>query len=260
MASTGEPVRRSELMVVAAARAIEDGDVVFVGVGLPNLAVNLALRTHAPNAQLVYEAGVYGARPTRLPLSVGDPCLVTGALQIVPLVETFLYFLQGGRIDLGFLGAAQIDRFGNLNTTVIGGEYLRPKVRLPGSGGAAEISWLARKTVILLPQARHKFPERLDFRTSVGHLEGGRSREELGAPGRGPERVITNLGVYGFDSETREMVLEATHPGVSLEEVRSQVSWPLRVKEPLATTEVPDEAVIRLLREELDPKGIYLGS
>jgi glutaconate CoA-transferase subunit B len=258
MASTAEPTR-SELMAYAAAREILDGDVVFVGVGLPNLAVNLALRLHAPNAQLVYEAGVYGARPSRLPLSIGDPCLVTGALQVMPMNECFLYFLQGGRIDVGFLGAAQIDRFGNLNTTIVGSDYHHPKVRLPGSGGAAEISWLAKKTVILLPQKRNKFPEELDFRTSVGHLDGGRSREELGAPGKGPERVITNLGVYGFDPESREMVLEAVHPGVSVDEVRSEVSWPLRVIEPVATTPLPEATVLTLLREELDPKGIYLG-
>jgi glutaconate CoA-transferase subunit B len=246
-------------MVFAAAREIADGDVVFVGIGLPNLAVNLARRTHAPEVQLVYEAGIYGARPNRLPLSIGDPSLVTGSVQVMPMAETFLYFLQGGRIDVGFLGAAQIDRFGNLNTTVIGGDYRHPKVRLPGSGGASEISWLARKTVILLPQKRNKFPETLDFRTSAGHLEGSGSREALGAPGGGPERVITNLGVYGFDPETREMQLEAIHPGVGLDEVRAEVSWRLRVKEPLATTELPEEGALRLLREELDPKGIYLG-
>jgi glutaconate CoA-transferase subunit B len=258
MASTADPTR-AELMAFAAAREIADGEVVFVGIGLPNLAVNLALRLHAPNAQLVYEAGVYGARPTRLPLSVGDPCLVTGSLQVMPMNECFLYFLQGGRIDVGFLGAAQIDRFGNLNTTVVGSNYHRPKVRLPGSGGAAEISWLARKTILLLAQKKNKFPEKLDFVTSVGHLEGGRSRKELGAPGGGPERVITNLGVYGFDPESREMVLEAIHPGVDVEEVRAEVSWPLQVKEPLAKTPLPDVSVLRLLREELDPKGIYLG-
>jgi glutaconate CoA-transferase subunit B len=258
MASTADPTR-AELMAFAAAREIADGEVVFVGIGLPNLAVNLALRLHAPNAQLVYEAGVYGARPTRLPLSVGDPCLVTGSLQVMPMNECFLYFLQGGRIDVGFLGAAQIDRFGNLNTTVVGSNYHRPKVRLPGSGGAAEISWLARKTILLLAQKKNKFPEKLDFVTSVGHLEGGRSRKELGAPGGGPERVITNLGVYGFDPESREMVLEAIHPGVDVEEVRAEVSWPLQVKEPLAKSPLPDVSVLRLLREELDPKGIYLG-
>jgi glutaconate CoA-transferase, subunit B len=254
-----KPPNRSELMAFAAAREIADGDVVFVGIGLPNLAVNLARRTHAPGVQLVYEAGVYGARPIRLPLSIGDPCLVTGSVQVMPMAETFLYFLQGGRIDVGFLGAAQIDRFGNLNTTVIGRDYRHPQVRLPGSGGAAEISWLARKTIVLLPQKKNKFPEALDFRTSVGYLDGGTSREALGAPGGGPERVITNLGVYGFHPETREMVLEATHPGVTLDEVRAEVSWPLRVREPLVQTEPPAEDALRLLREELDPTGIYLG-
>ena len=246
-------------MAYAAARELRDGDVVFVGIGLPNLAVNLARRTHAPGIQLVYEAGVFGARPSRLPISIGDPCLVTGAVQVMPMAETFAAFLQSGRIDVGFLSAAQIDRFGNLNTTFIGDDYAHPKVRLPGAGGAPEIAWLAKKTLILMPQKRNKFPERLDFRTSLGFHEGGRSRESLGAPGGGPERVITNLGVYGFDSETREIVLEKHHPGVSLEEIRAEVGWPLQVREPLGETERPGPDVLRLLREELDPKGLYLG-
>ena len=258
MKSGFEP-KRSELMALAAAAEIRDGDVVFVGVGLPNLAVNLARRLHAPDAQLVYESGVFGAQPIRLPISIGDPSLVTGAIQVMPMAETFLYFLQGGRIDVGFLGAAQIDRFGNLNTTLIGEDYAQPSVRLPGGGGAPEIAWLARRTVVLLPQKRNKFPEHLDFRTSVGYHEGGDSRVRLGGGDRGPSRVITNLGVYGFDTDTREMVLEALHPGVDLEEVRSEVAWELRVKEPLATTAAPSPEALTLLREELDPKGIYLG-
>lgn len=250
--------RRSEIMALAAAREIRNGDVVFVGIGLPNLAVNLARRTHAPGVQLVYEAGVYGAEPARLPISIGDPSLVTGSIQVMPMAETFTYFLQGGLIDIGFLSAAQIDRFGNLNTTVIGDDYEHPRVRLPGAGGAAEIAWLAKKTVILLPQKRNKFPDRLDFRTSVGFDRGGASREALAAPGGGPQRVITNLGVYGFDEATREMVLEAIHPGVEVDEVRSEVSWKLRVREPLQTTEEPSDDILRLIRDELDPKGIYL--
>ena len=250
--------RRSEIMALAAAREIRNGDVVFVGIGLPNLAVNLARRTHAPGVQLVYEAGVYGAEPARLPISIGDPSLVTGSIQVMPMAETFTYFLQGGRIDIGFLGAAQIDRFGNLNTTVIGDDYEHPRVRLPGAGGAAEIAWLAKKTVILLPQKRNKFPDRLDFRTSVGFDRGGASREALAAPGGGPRRVITNLGVYGFDEATREMVLEAIHPGVEVDEVRSEVGWELRVREPLQTTDEPSDDILRLIRDELDPKGIYL--
>ena len=250
--------RRSEIMALAAAREIRDGEVVFVGIGLPNLAVNLAQRTHAPNVQMVYEAGVYGARPTRLPISIGDPCLVTNALQVLPMAETFMYYLQGGRVDVGFLGAAQVDRFGNLNTTIIGEDYRHPKVRLPGSGGAAEIAWLANTTIVILPQSKEKFPETLDFVTSVGHHRGGTSRLDLGAPGSGPKRVITNMGVYGFDNDTREMFLEKIHPGVDLEEIRKSVGWSLRVAEALATTELPTEEELRLLREELDPKGLYL--
>lgn len=254
-----DKAKRSEIMALAAAREIRSGDVVFVGIGLPNLAVNLARRTHAPGVELVYEAGVYGARPARLPISIGDPSLVTGSVQVMPMAETFNYFLQGGRVDVGFLGAAQIDRFGNLNTTVIGDDYARPRVRLPGAGGATEIAWLAKKTVVLLPQKKNKFPARVDFTTSVGFGAGGASREELGAPGGGPSRVITNLGVYGFDEQSHEMVLEAVHPGVDVDEVREEVSWELRVREPVRTTETPSGEVLSLIRNELDPKGIYLG-
>ncbi len=253
-----KPARLSEIMTVAAAREIKDGDVVFVGIGLPNLAVNLALRTHAPNIQLVYEAGVYGAKPSRLPISIGDPCLVTGSLQVMSVPETFLYYLQRGLVDVGFLGAAQVDRFGNLNTTVIGSDYSHPRVRLPGAGGAAEIAWLAKKTVIILGQKKNSFPEKLDFVTSVGHHQGSDSRARLGAPGGGPEHVITDLGVYGFDEQTREMVLTKLHPKVDLMDLRTKVSWPLRVADPLGTTELPSKEDLRILREELDPEGIYL--
>ena len=246
-------------MVFAACREVRDRDCVFVGVGLPNLAVQLARRLHAPHCHLIYESGVFGARPARLPISIGDPCLVSGAAQVLPMTETFLYFLQGGRTDLGFLGAAQIDRFGNLNTTVVGRDYARPKVRLPGAGGAPDIAWHARRTVIIARQDRRKFVERLDFRTTVGWAEGGRSREAMGAPGGGPARVITDLGVYGFDGETREMTLESVHPGVGLEQVRAHTGWELRVAPTLAATEAPDPGALRLLREELDPNRIYLG-
>lgn len=250
--------RRSEIMALAAAREIRDGDVVFVGIGLPNLAVNLAQRTHAPNIKMVYEAGVFGAKPVRLPISIGDPCLVTGSLQVLPVAETFLYYLQGGRIDVGFLGAAQVDRFGNLNTTVIGPDYARPRVRLPGAGGATEIAWLAKKSVIVLAQTKNKFPEKIDFVTSVGFHQGGDSRASLHAPGAGPERIITDLGVYGFDRETGEMVLERIHPEVDLEEVRANVGWPLRVATSCETTDLPTDEELAILREGLDPEGIYL--
>ncbi len=247
-------------MVFAASREVHDRACVFVGIGLPNLAVQLARRTHAPRAHLIYESGVFGARPARLPISIGDPCLVSGSAQILPMTETFLYFLQGGRTDLGFLGAAQIDRFGNLNTTVVGAEYDRPRVRLPGAGGAPDIAWNARRTVIIVRQDRRRFVERLDFRTTVGWAEGGRSREAMGAPGGGPSRVITDLGVYGFDDSSREMTLESLHPGISLDQVRENTGWNLRTASPLGETDAPDAETLRLLREDLDPQGIYLGS
>lgn len=253
------PPTRTEMMVVAAAREVRDGDRVFVGIGLPNLAVRLAQRLHAARSNLLYESGVFGARPARTPLSIGDPCLVSGAAQVLPMTETFLFFLQGGRCDLGLLGAAQIDRFGNLNTTVIGGDYARPSVRLPGAGGAPDIAWNARRTVVVLRQDARKFVERLDFRTTVGWAEGGDSRERLGAPGGGPVRVVTDLGVYGFHPKTREMVLESVHPGVSVERAREAVSWDLQVSEAVGPTPPPAPETLRLLREELDPDGAYLG-
>ncbi len=249
---------RSELMVLAASREVRDGDAVFVGIGLPNLAAQLARRLHAPDAHLIYESGVVGARPARLPISIGDPCLVTGAAQTTPMAETFLYFLQGGRTDLGFLGAAQIDRFGNLNTTVVGADYARPKVRLPGAGGAPDIARHARRTVVIARQDRRKFVSRLDFRTTVGWAEGGTSRAALGIPGGGPSRVITDLGVYGFDVESREMVLESIHPGVTLSEIRAATGWELRTVASPGATAQPDPEALRLLREELDPDRIYL--
>ena len=253
------PPTLTEMMVFAAAREVRDGDSVFVGIGLPNLAVRLAQRRHAARSNLLYESGVFGARPARTPLSIGDPCLVSGAAQVLPMTETFLYFLQGGRCDLGLLGAAQIDRFGNLNTTVIGSDYARPRVRLPGAGGAPDIAWNARRTVVILRQDARKFVERLDFRTTVGWAEGGDSRERLGAPGGGPSRVITDLGAYGFDPETREMVLESVHPGVSVERARSAVSWELRVSDAVGPTPSPSPEDLRILRRELDPDGVYLG-
>lgn len=249
---------RAEIMVCAACREVQDGDSVFVGVGLPNLAVQLALRLHAPRCHLIYESGVFGARPVRLPISIGDPCLVSGAAQVLPMAETFLYFLQGGRTDLGFLGAAQIDRYGNLNTTVVGSDYDRPRVRLPGAGGAPDIALNARRTVVIARQDRRKFVERLDFRTTVGWAEGGDSRAALGAPGGGPTRVITDLGIYGFDGRTREMTLASVHPGVTPEQVREATGWDLKVASPLAATPIPDGAMLRLLREELDPGRVYL--
>ncbi len=246
----------SEMMIAASARELVGARVVFVGIGLPNIACNLAQRTVAPDLELVYEAGVYGARPSRLPLSIGDPCLVTGATSVVSMPQLFQYYLQGGLIDVGFLGAAQIDRYGNLNTTVIG-PYQQPKVRLPGSGGACEIALLARRVLIISRLSRRTFVERLDFITSPGHLTGGDSRARLGDYGQGPTAVITDMGIFRFDKETREMTLVSLHPGCSVEAVQEQVGWPMRVADDLIETEPPSPEQLRIMREELDPAGRY---
>jgi glutaconate CoA-transferase subunit B len=246
----------SEMMIAASARELLGARVVFVGIGLPNIACNLAQRTVAPELELVYEAGVYGARPSRLPLSIGDPCLVTGARSVVSMSQLFQYYLQGGLIDVGFLGAAQIDRYGNLNSTVIG-RYDEPKVRLPGSGGACEIALLARRVLIIARLHRRTFVERLDFVTSPGHLAGGDARSRLGDYGEGPTAVITDMGIFRFDDKTREMALTSLHPGCSVEAVQEQIGWPLRVADGLAETEPPTADQLRIMREELDPTGRY---
>jgi glutaconate CoA-transferase, subunit B len=235
-------------MTVAAARAIRDGAVCFVGIGAPNVAANLALRTHAPNAVLVYESGVIGARPAVLPLSIGDGELVEGALSVVSVPEIFAYWLQGGRIDIGFLGAAQIDRFANLNTTVIGA-YASPGVRLPGAGGAPEIAAAARETVIVARHSPRTFVERLDFVTTVGHASGGRSREALGFTGGGPSRVITDLAVLEPDRDTRELTLTGVHAGVSVDEVRAATGWALRVARDVTTLPAPTPDELATLRD-----------
>ncbi len=245
----------SEMMIASSARELEGERVVFVGIGLPNIACNLAQRTVAPQLELVYEAGVYGARPSRLPLSIGDPCLVTGARSVVSMPHLFQYYLQGGLVDVGFLGVAQIDRYGNLNTTVIG-PYQRPKVRLPGSGGACEIALLAQKIFVITRLSRRTFVEKLDFVTSPGHLTGGNSRERLGDYGQGPVVVITDMGLFRFDGETREMVLTSLHPGCTVESIQERVAWPLRVSDNLAETKPPTRQELHIMRDELDPEGM----
>ena len=248
------------MMVVAAARELAGKRVCFVGVGLPNIAVNLAQRTVAPDLQLVYEAGVFGARPARLPLSIGDPTIVTGATAAVSMFELFAFYLQGGLIDVGFLGAAQIDRFGNINTTVIG-DYAAPTVRLPGSGGACEIAINAGEVIVIMRQSRRSFVERLDFRTSPGNLGGAEEAEHTrraqGWLGRGPTLVVTDLGSYRF-GDGGEMTLASLHPGVTLEEARAATGWPLATDGEPVTTPPPSAEELRLVREELDPEGAYL--
>ncbi len=246
----------TEMMVVAAARALRDGDRVFVGIGLPNLACNLAKRLHAPNIEMIYEAGVIGANPSRLPLSIGDPTLVTGAGLVCSMFEVFALYLQRGRVDVGFMGAAQVDRYGNLNSTVIG-PYSHPKARLAGSGGAADIASLAKRLFIMTPHEVRRFPARVDFLTSAGFLGGRQQREELGLPGGGPELVITDKGLLEFD-ETGEMILTSLHPGVTREDVEAGTGWDLKVAPELQVTPAPSPEELRLLREELDPAGIYL--
>jgi len=245
----------SELMTVHAARLLRDGDVVFVGVGLPNLACNLARRTHAPNLVMIYEAGVIGARPSRLPLSIGDPTLVTRATSVCSMYDIFTLYLQRGNVDVGFLGGAQIDRFGNINATVIG-DYNHPKVRLPGSGGSMEIAGWANRCYIITPHQKRRFPEKVDFATSAGFLNGRASRDASGVRGGGPQAVVTNLGFLEPD-ESGELVLTAVHPGVTVEEVQANTGWPLKAAANLRVTEPPGEEELRLLRE-LDPQNIYL--
>jgi glutaconate CoA-transferase subunit B len=243
----------TEMMIVASARLLAGERVCFVGVGPPNIACNLAKRTVAPELQLVYEAGVFGAEPARLPLSIGDPTLATGALSIASMFELFACYLQRGLVDVGFLGASQIDRFGNINTTVIG-DYARPKVRLPGSGGACEIAINARKVFVIMPQSKRSFVEQIDFTTSPGFMQGTRPGAWLGA---GPAAVVTGLGTYRFDQATGEMVLASIHPGVTVQQVRENTGWDLRVSDDLTQTPAPTDGELRLIREDLDPEGAH---
>ena len=250
---------KSEMMIVAAARELASQRVCFVGVGLPNIAVNLAKRTVAPGLELVYEAGVFGARPARLPLSIGDPTIVTGATAVVSMFELFAFYLQRGLIDVGFLGAAQIDRFGNINTTVIG-DYAAPKTRLPGSGGACEIAINARNVFVIMRQSARSFVETIDFRTSPGNLGGAAEAERIrtagGWKGRGPSVVVTDLGIWHFD-ESGEMRLDSLHPGATLDEVRATIAWDPKIAADLASTPPPTAEELRIVREELDPEGVY---
>jgi glutaconate CoA-transferase subunit B len=244
-------------MAVVAARELHDGEVVFVGIGLPNLACNLARATHAPNLVLIYESGAVGAVPERLPVSIGDPSLVTGSLMVCGMADVFQSFLQNGRIEVGFLGGAQIDRYGNINTTVVG-RYEHPDVRLPGSGGAAEIAIHARRTVIISRLSRRAFPEAVDFVTSPGHRTRSGSRRALGMPGAGPVKVVTDKAVLEADLDTGELVLSALYPGVEVDAVRAGIGWSLRSRSTLDTVEPPTDAELQLLREVLDPHGLYL--
>lgn len=245
-----------ELLTINAARLLRDGDTVFVGVGLPNLACNLARRTHAPDLVMIYEAGVIGAQPARLPLSIGDPTLVSGALSVCSMYDIFAFYLQRGNVDVGFLGGAQIDRFGNINATVIG-DYPHPRVRLPGSGGSQEIAAWANRCYVLTPHQKRRFPEKCDFRTSAGYLSGRSERDAARLRGQGPVAVVTDIGFLEPDA-TGELVLTTLHPGKTAEDAKANTGWDLKIAPSLRSTEPPSEEELRILRDELDPQGIYL--
>ena len=237
-----------EMMTVAASRELADGSVCFVGIGLPSEAANLARATHAPGCVLIYESGTVGAKPDVLPLSIGDGVLAEHADSVVSVPEIFNYWLQAGRVDVGFLGAAQVDRFGNINTTVVG-DYERPKVRLPGAGGAPEIAASAKEVIIMLRHKPRAFVEELSFVTSVGHGTGGNSREELGYRGAGPTALITDLGILRPDPETRELTLVALHPGATTEQAKEATGWNLKVAEPPDLTDPPTDRELEVLRD-----------
>ena len=247
----------AELMIINAARLLQDGDVVFVGVGQPNLACNLAKRTHAPKLVMIYEAGVIGAEPARLPLSIGDPTLVSGALSVVSMYDIFTLYLQRGNVDVGFMGGAQIDKYGNINATFIGSDYAHPRTRLPGSGGSQEIAAWANRCYLMTPHQKRRFPEKVDFMTSAGFLDGRKAREATGVRGAGIVTVVTDVGLMEPD-EAGELVLTALHPGRTAEEARMNTGWDLKTASVLKMTEPVTENELRILREELDPNGIYL--
>lgn len=248
-----------EMMSVAASRELRSARTCFVGIGKPSTAANLARATHSPDLVLVYESGTLGAKPDRLPLSIGDGILADTAVAVVTVPEIFNYWLQAGRIEVGFLGAAQIDRYSNINTTVIGDDYDHPKVRLPGAGGAPEIAASCRRVVVVVKQSPRTFVDRVDFVTSVGFGRGPGDRERLGLRGDGPQVVITDHGVLEPDPVTCELVLTRVHPGVTVEQARAATGWDLRVADDLATTEGPDPREFEVLRR-LEHSAISSGS
>jgi glutaconate CoA-transferase subunit B len=237
-----------ELMTVAGARLLTDTDVCFVGIGLPSAACNLARLTHAPNLTLIYESGTVATKPDILPLSIGDGQLCETALTTVSVPEIFRYWLQASRIDVGFLGAAQIDRYANLNTTVIG-RYNQPAVRLPGSGGAPEIAAHCRRVFVVMPQTPRSFVEKVDFVTTFGHGSGPDDRRRLGLLSEGPTKVITDRCVMEPDADTRELVVSSLHPGVTPQQVRDQTGWDIRIPDHVPETPAPTARELRALRD-----------
>jgi glutaconate CoA-transferase subunit B len=242
------PYTAAEMMTVAAARALGDDDICFVGIGLPSAACNLARLTHAPRLTLVYESGTIETKPTVLPLSIGDGELCETALTTVSVPEMFQYWLQGGRISVGFLGGAQVDRYGNLNSTVIG-SYAQPKVRLPGSGGATEIATQCGRIFIVMRQNPRAFVERVDFVTSLGHGPTGRERRARGIRTEGPVLIVTDLCIMKPDPETKEFEVVSLHPGVTRERVREGTGWSVRFSAALEETRAPEPSELEALRD-----------
>jgi glutaconate CoA-transferase, subunit B len=247
MPPAGKTYDATEMMTVAAARALRGRDICFVGIGMPSAACNLARLTHAPDITLVYESGTIATKPDVLPLSIGDGELCDTALTTVSVPEMFRYWLQGGRFTVGFLGGAQIDRFANLNTTVVG-PYEKPKIRLPGGGGAPEISIACGEIFIIMRQAPRSFVARLDFVTSFGHGEGGDHRARMGIKTKGPTKLITDLAVYEPDPVTREMTVASIHPDVTRDEIRANAGWPVRFALDVIATPAPSEQELSVLR------------
>ncbi len=250
-ATTGSGYSADEIMTVTAARALRDRMTCFVGIGLPSEAANLARATHAPDLVLIYESGAIGAKPGTLPLSIGDGVLAETADAVVSVPEIFNYWLQPGRIDVGFLGAAQTDRFANINTTAIGADYAEPKVRLPGAGGAPEIAASCREVIVIVRQTLRTFVERVDFVTSVGFGDGPGARRRLGLAGAGPGKVITDLGVLEPDPATCELMLTGVYPGVSVPDIRARTGWDLQVGADLSEIPPPGPSELAALRRLL---------
>lgn len=251
------PASTVEIMAVAAAREIRDREVVFAGTGLPMLSAMLAQRVHAPGASIVFEAGAVDPQMLHLPMSVGDSRTLVGAAQAAGLFEVFTYILQGGRVDVGFLGGAQVDRYGNINSTAIGPDYRRPRVRLPGSGGSTDVATLSKRTVIIARHERRRLPERVDYCTSPGWLEGGDSRERAGLPGGGPAALVTTRGVIRWRPDTREPYLASFHQGGEPQTIHAHTGFPLDIGAAVETAP-PTAIELDLLRRVVDPDRVFI--
>ena len=246
-----------ELLIACGSREVKDGERLLIGVGLPLLSAMLAKRTHAPNSKMAYETGSFDSLPSRTPFSVVDATLVPRAIWAGQLGDIMALFLQRGFIDIGFIGGAQVDKYGNLNSTCMG-DYFNPDVRFPGSGGAHDFGTFSKRSLIVMIHEKRRFAEKCDYITTPGYIRGGDSRYEEGLPeGTGPAAVISTLGVFRFDPETKEMFLDTYHPGVTVEQVKENVEWDLKISPDVRETEHPTEEQIRIIRE-LDPDGFFL--